>query len=56
MYRAKPLLALMLILAGPATFALESDKQQPIELAADSVDIDESKGVSIYRGDVDLLE
>jgi len=56
MYRAKPLLALMLILAAPAGFALESDKDQPIELAADSVDIDESKGQSIYRGDVDLRQ
>jgi lipopolysaccharide export system protein LptA len=56
MYRAKPLLALMLILASPAVFALESDKEQPIELAADSVDIDESKGISTYRGDVDLRQ
>ena len=36
--------------------ALESDRNQPIELAADSVDIDEGKGVSIYRGDVDLRQ
>lgn len=56
MYRAKTLLTLMLMLTGPAGFALESDKEQPIELAADSVDIDESKGVSIYRGDVDLRQ
>ena len=56
MYRAKPLLALMLILASPPGLALESDKEQPIELAADSVDIDESKGMSIYRGDVDLRQ
>jgi lipopolysaccharide export system protein LptA len=56
MYRAKPLLALMLIFASPAVFALESDKEQPIELAADSVDIDESTGMSTYRGDVDLRQ
>ena len=56
MYRAKSLLALLLILSSPTGFALESDKEQPIELAADSVDIDESKGVSIYRGDVDLRQ
>jgi lipopolysaccharide export system protein LptA len=36
--------------------ALESDRSQPIELTADSVDIDEGKGLSIYRGDVDLRQ
>jgi len=56
MYRYKPLLALVLILAAPAILALESDKEQPIELTADSVDIDESKGMSVYRGDVDLRQ
>jgi lipopolysaccharide export system protein LptA len=59
MFRAKPLLALMLLipmLASQAGLALEADKEQPIELAADSVDIDESKGTSIYRGDVDLRQ
>ena len=57
MFRAKPLLALMmLILASQAGLALESDKEQPIELAADSVDIDESKGMSIYRVNVDLRQ
>jgi len=55
-YHAKLLLALILMLAGPASLALESDKEQPIELSADSVDIDESKGMSIYRGDVDLRQ
>ena len=56
MYRAKTLLVLPLLLAAMAVPALESDKDQPIELAADSVDIDESKGRSIYRGDVDLRQ
>lgn len=56
MYRANALLALLLIaLAAPAV-ALESDREQAIELAADSVDIDEGKGVSVYRGDVDLRQ
>jgi len=56
MYRARSLLALTLMLAAATGLALESDKDQPIELAADSVDIDESKGMSIYRGDVDLRQ
>lgn len=61
MYRAEPSLAPLLItfvlaIAGSAALALESDKEQPIELAADSVDIDEGKGVSVYKGDVDLRQ
>lgn len=45
-----------LLLIAPAVSALESDRKQPIELAADSVDIDEAKGVSVYKGDVDLRQ
>lgn len=48
--------ALALVLVSGALSALESDRRQPIELAADSVDIDESKGVSVYKGDVDLRQ
>lgn len=36
--------------------ALEDDRNQPIELLADSVDFDDSKGLSIYTGDVDLRQ
>ena len=56
MYLVNILLAFILLLTIPAGFALESDKDQPVELAADSVDIDESKGRSIYKGDVDLRQ
>ena len=56
MYRSKLLLTLILLCAVGVVVALESDKEQPIELAADSVDIDESKGTSVYRGDVDLRQ
>lgn len=56
MCRAKRFLAVLLLLAGPSVTALEADRQQPIELAADSVDIDEAAGVSVYRGDVDLRQ
>ncbi|MDJ0738290.1 MAG: lipopolysaccharide transport periplasmic protein LptA [Gammaproteobacteria bacterium] len=44
------------LLAAGAAVALESDRQQPIELAADSVDIDEGRGISVYKGDVDLRQ
>ena len=35
-------------------FALATDKDQPVEIEADSVDINESKGTSIYQGDVEI--
>jgi lipopolysaccharide export system protein LptA len=49
---------MMLLLLGsvPAAPALESDLQQPIELSADFADIDESRGVSIYKGNVDIRQ
>ena len=56
MYLVRPLLMLITVLLCGASQALESDREQPIELAADSVDIDEGKGVSVYRGDVDLRQ
>jgi lipopolysaccharide export system protein LptA len=56
MSRIKPaLMAVLLLMTGTAG-ALQSDREQPIELAADSVDIDEGKGISVYRGDVDLRQ
>ena len=52
------LIRLMMIVAllPGAAHALPDDRNQPIELAADSVDIDEGRGVSVYRGDVDLRQ
>ncbi len=37
-------------------FALSSDKQQPINVEADSVEIDHKKGVSVYKGNVTLTQ
>ena len=47
--------AALLLLAGAAG-ALESDQDKPIELTADFADIDESKGRSLYRGNVDIRQ
>jgi lipopolysaccharide export system protein LptA len=52
---SKTLLFVLLAFAG-GVHALSSDKDQPIELAADSVDFDEARGVSVYKGDVDLRQ
>lgn len=48
------LAALLLALASPLTHALSSDKDQPIDIVADSVDIDESRGTSTYSGNVEI--
>lgn len=40
-----------LLLAGPA-LGLDSDREQPITIEADRLDVDDAKGVSVYRGDV----
>lgn len=49
------LLAGLWLLQGSA-FALSGDREQPIQLAADSVDIDEARGQSIYKGNVELIQ
>jgi len=50
-------LFLALLLAAPTlATALESDKDQPIQIEADSVDIDDGKGTSTYKGNVELTQ
>lgn len=56
MYRANALLPMALMLFASSLPALESDQDQPIELTADYADIDESRGLSVYKGDVDLQQ
>lgn len=56
MRRLEYLLLALLALSSPLTLALSSDKDQPVELSADSVDLDEAKQVSVYKGDVDLRQ
>lgn len=56
MYPVRTAFALLLAIQAPVALALETDRDQPIELAADSVDIDEARGTSVYRGDVDLRQ
>jgi len=50
------LLPPMLLMLSFGAYALSSDKDQPIELAADSVDVDEGRGTSVYKGNVDLRQ
>jgi lipopolysaccharide export system protein LptA len=47
------LFSLWLLLPGSVA-ALESDVEQPITVEADSMDIDDGAGTSVYRGNVEL--
>jgi lipopolysaccharide export system protein LptA len=47
------LFSFWLLLSGPVS-ALESDVEQPITVEADSMDIDDGSGTSVYRGNVEL--
>lgn len=47
---------LISLLCGPSLYALSTDKQQDIEITADSAEMDEMKGISIYRGDVIVVQ
>lgn len=46
---------LLLTVAWQATFALSTDKDQPIEIEADSAELDDIKNISIYRGNVIVI-
>ena len=48
------LAALLLTLCAPQAMALSTDKDQPIDIVADSVDIDEARGTSTYTGNVEI--
>ena len=57
-YRALSKAALMVVMGFIATnaSALESDSKQNIELEADVVDVDQSNGIAIYKGNVKLKQ
>lgn len=48
--------AAALLLLSSMAVAMPDDKDQPIELTADSADINEAKNISIYSGNVDLRQ
>lgn len=50
------LLVATLTSASGQLAALSSDSDQPIELEADSVEIDDEKGTSVYSGNVRLVQ
>ncbi len=50
------LMALAALAASPLASALSSDRNQPIDIVADSLQIDDSKHLSIYQGNVDMRQ
>jgi lipopolysaccharide export system protein LptA len=43
-------------LAAPPGWALSTDRDKPIEIEADSAERDDAKGITIYRGDVIIVQ
>jgi lipopolysaccharide export system protein LptA len=54
--RAVFALALAILVWGTAAHGLSEDHRQPIQIQADSVEIDDKQGVSVYRGNVRLTQ
>ena len=50
------LFILLSVLSAFNAFALSTDKQQDMEIEADSAEMDDLKGITIYRGDVVVIQ
>ena len=47
---------LFAVLWSPGSLALSTDREQPIEIEADSAEADDAKGLAIYKGDVVIVQ
>ena len=47
---------IIFILLSSACWSLPTDKDQPINLTANSADMDEGKEISVYKGNVVVLQ
>lgn len=47
---------LLSVLLVPAAWGLSSDSDKPMEILANSAELDDKKGVTIYRGDVEVTQ
>jgi lipopolysaccharide export system protein LptA len=56
MYRVNPYLFVGLCLSANPAVALQSDREQPIKLQADRVEINEKQATSLYQGNVHLQQ
>jgi lipopolysaccharide export system protein LptA len=48
--------SLAMLLGSPVSWALPSDRDQPIRVQADSAELDEKQGVAVYRGGVVITQ
>lgn len=56
MATVKPALALLALLTWAPLWALDADRDQPIEVEADSLEVREQENISIYQGNVKLKQ
>ena len=56
MQTVSPFALLLLLLAPLQATALESDREQPIEVEADRLEVREQENISIYEGNVRLIQ
>ncbi len=49
-------ISISLLLLPVMALALPTDRNKPIEVSADTADIDNKKGISIYRGNVVMIQ
>lgn len=56
MATAKPSLLLLALLTWSPLWALDADRDQPIEVEADSLEVREQENISIYQGNVRLKQ
>ncbi len=53
---ARLCLTLVAALMATQLWALPEDRDKPIYISSDSADIDDAKGIAIYRGDVEMIQ
>ena len=56
MFRDKLFMLVLIACFSTNGWALSTDKDQPVSIEADSVDIDETKEIAIYHGNVILIQ
>lgn len=56
MATVKPALALLALLTWAPLWALDADRDQPIEVEADSLEVRDQENISIYQGNVKLKQ
>lgn len=56
MQKIKFIVPIILLFFSAASYALPTDSQQPIHVQADTADLDNAKGILVYRGNVIITQ